>query len=47
MVKSESLLLFVVTAIATASVAVGTAGLMRALVQVLLAATTGTIGAPE
>ncbi len=43
MVKSESLLLFVVTTIATVGVAVGMAGLMSALLQVLLAATTGII----
>ena len=47
MAKSESLLLLVVTTIATAGVAVGMAALMSGLVQVLLTAITGTIGAPE
>jgi len=47
MVKSESLLLFVITTIATVGVAVGMAGLISALLQVLLAATTGIMSAFE
>jgi hypothetical protein len=47
MVRSESLVLFVVMAIATIGAAVGMAGLMSALVQVLLAATTGIVSAFE
>jgi hypothetical protein len=47
MARSESRLLFVVTVIAMAAVAVGMAALMSGLVQVLLTATTGIMGASQ
>jgi hypothetical protein len=45
--KSQSLLLFVVTTIATVGVAVGMAVLASALVQLLLATTAGIMRTSE